>query len=90
MITVDYSHKMFSSMARTLEPSDLGSHDSGWTVEGLVLEDYYEWVSVFKATHAVYGIIEGDFEDEVVAESQEALDHFLKHHPYNEWDYWDI
>jgi hypothetical protein len=42
------------------------------------------------ATHPVYGKIEGDFEIEVTAESQEALDHFLDNHPFEEWDYWDI
>jgi hypothetical protein len=73
-----------------LSPADLGQHDDGWTVEGEVHEDYYEWVNEFVATHPTYGRVEGDFEVEVVAESQEALDHFLKHHHYDEWDYYDI
>lgn len=91
MIKVDYSHRDFSSMARTLRPDDLGYHeDSWWTIEGLVLEDYYEWVSDFVATHPIYGKIEGNFESEVTAESQKALDHFLEHHHYSEWDYYDI
>lgn len=90
-ISVDYSKKTFNSQARTLQPEDLGFHeDSGWTVEGDVHEDWYEWVNEFVATHPVYGKIEGDFETEVTAESQEALDHFLANHPFMEWDYWDI
>ena len=78
-------------MARTLDPGDLGFHEkSGWTIEGEVHEDYYEWVNEFVATHPFYGKIEGDFESEVTAESQGALDHFLQHHHYSEWDYYDI
>ena len=91
MITVDYSHKTFDSMARTLSPGNLGYHeDSWWTIEGEIHEDYYEWVNDFVATHPIYGKIEGNFETEVTAKSQEALDHFLEHHHYEEWDYYDI
>lgn len=90
-ITVDYSDRDFKSMARTLHPGNLGYHeDSGWTIDGRVWEDYYEWISAFEATHPVYGKIKGDFEIEVTAESQESLDHFLKHHPFDVWDYMDI
>ena len=90
-IAVDYSEKLFDSMARTLQPEDLGFHaKSGWTIEGDIHEDWYEWVNEFKATHIVYGTIEGDFESEVTCENQEALDHFLANHPFNEWDYYDI
>lgn len=90
-ITVDYSEKCFETMARTLNPDNLGYHeDSGWTIEGHVWEDYYEWINEFVATHPVYGKIEGDFEKEVTAESEEALNHFLSFHNYEEWDYWDI
>ena len=91
MITVDYSTMMFDSQARTLQPEDLGSHiKSGWTIEGHIWEDWYEWVNEFKATHIIYGTIEGDFEKSVTCENQEALDHFLKYHPFYEWDYYDI
>ena len=91
MIKVDYSHREFNTMARTLSPGDLGyNEDSGWTIEGEVVEDYYEWVNEFTATHPVYGKIEGNFEIEVEAESQEALDHFLEYHEPQVWDYWDI
>ena len=90
-ITKDYSHSDFKSQARTLHPGDLGFHEnSGWTVEGQIVEDYYEWVNEFEATHPVYGKIKGDFETEVTADSQEGLDHFLTNHPFQEWDYWDI
>ncbi len=90
-IFVDYTNKTFGSQARSLDQGNLGFNEtSGWTIEGLILEDYYLWVSDFKATHPKYGIVEGDFENEVRADSQEALDHFLKYHPYYEWDYHDI
>ena len=38
----------------------------------------------------VYGKIEGNFETEVTADSKEAHDHFVEHHRYHEWDYYDI
>lgn len=89
-IIVEYQ-KDFDHQARTLDPDDLGYHEkSGWTIEGHVWVDYYGWINDFVATHPVYGRIEGDFEVSVTAESQEALDHFLEHHPYLEWDYYDI
>lgn len=78
-------------MARTLNPEDLGFHEkSGWTIEGEVHEDWYEWVNDFVAVHPVYGKIEGNFEDAVTADTQIALDHFLINHPFYEWDYYDI
>jgi len=90
-ITVDYSDRAFKTMARTLYPGNLGFHeDSGWTISGKVWEDYYEWISEFEAVHPVYGKIKGNFEIEVSADSTEALDHFLKYHPFNVWDYYDI
>lgn len=86
-----HEDKTFGSWANTLQPEDLGFHsESGWTIEGEVHEDWYEWVNFFTATHPVYGKIEGDFEDTVTAETHEAFEHFYKHHPPTEWDYWDI
>ena len=90
-ITVDYSHRAFKSEARTLHPEDLGFHEkSGWTIEGEVIEDYTIWVNDFVATHSEWGTVKGNFEQEVNAESREALDHFVQYHPYVEWDYYDI
>ena len=65
-------------------------HDSGWTITGEVHEDWYVWVNEFYAIHDQYGRIEGDFEDEVTAESEEAFANFWKHHEPETWDYWDI
>ena len=89
-ITVDYSTKTFKHMARTLRPKDLGHHGDGWTVTGEICEDYYNWVNYFTAIHDKYGKIEGNFEDSISAESVESLAHFLVHHPFDEWDYYDI
>lgn len=86
-----HEFRTFKSWANTLDPDNIGFHEkSGWTIEGEVYEDYYEWVNYFTATHPVYGKIEGDFEEIVTAETQEAFEHFCRHHPPNEWDYWDI
>ena len=90
MITVDFGKPEFQTMARTLCPSCLGENDSGWTITGQVQEDYFEWVNYFEAVHAKYGELKGDFEDQVIAESQEAFEHFVDHHPVQIWDYWDI
>ena len=91
MFTADYYQKEYYPMARTLRPEDLGFHEkSGWTIEGIIVEDYYEWVNDFTATHPVYGKIKGNFETEVTAESEEAHNHFVENHRYSEWDYYDI
>lgn len=80
----------FGSQARTLCPSQVGENESGWVIKGEIHEDYYEWVNEFEAIHPVYGVVKGDFEHEVSADSKEGYEHFIKNHPYEEWDYWDI
>ncbi len=77
-------------LAFTLNPSDLGLNESGWTIAGEVHEDYYEWVNSFEATHPDFGRVWGDYEDEVHADSEAAFEHFYKNHPPQPWDYWDI
>jgi len=77
-------------MALTLCPSVLGENASGWTIQGDIHEDYYEWVNEFEAFHPFFGKVWGNFEDEVYADSEEAFEDFYKNHPPNEWDYWDI
>jgi len=78
--------------ALTLDPSQVmdSPHQSGWSIDGEIHEDYYEWVNFFKATHPTYGVVEGDFESEVVADSEEAFQHFYRNHPPVAWDYGDI
>ena len=66
------------------------THESGWTITGQVHEDYYTWVNDFKATHPELGRVEGDFEGEVKASSEEAFRHFWTHHEPTAWDYGDI
>lgn len=90
MYTADYSTTCFTSQARTLDPDQLGTNDSEWTIEGQVMEDYYEWVNDFTATHPIYGKLQGNYEEEVVGETKEAIDHFVANHPPCEWDYYDI
>jgi hypothetical protein len=64
--------------------------DSGWTITGELHEDYYWWVNKFTASHPVFGCVEGDFDYEVVASSEEAFAHFWAHHQPVAWDYHDI
>ena len=66
------------------------THESGWTITGEIVTDYCSWINDFTATHPKYGEIEGDFETTVTAESEEALNHFITHHPHEAWDYHDI
>jgi len=82
---LEYSHQ-----ARTVNPSFIGKNDSGWTIEGDVHEDWYEWVNKFKANHPKMGRVWGDFESIVYATSNRAFKHFMKNHAPDEWDYWDI
>lgn len=65
-------------------------HESGWTITGKIHEDYFTWVNEFTATHPEFGVISGDFENEVIAESEEAFNHFWKHHEPEAWDYMEI
>lgn len=76
--------------AHTLQPEDVGTHESGWTIIGEIHEDYYKWVNYFEAAHPEYGKVWGNFEGEVFADSEAAYNHFVEHHPPEEWDYWDI
>lgn len=76
--------------ARTLSPSSLGVNPSGWTIKGDVVEDYYEWINYFEASHPDFGWVKGDYEVEIVANSKEAFEHFSENHPPDEWDYADI
>ena len=75
--------------ALTLSDTSIGTHESGWTITGEVHEDYYTWVNDFEATHPQFGIVKGNFEGEVVAETEEAFAHFWKHHKPYAWDYSD-
>lgn len=66
------------------------THHSGWTITGEIHEDYYVWVNEFTATHPELGTVEGNFEEEVRATSNEAFAHFWKHHQPEAWDYGEI
>ena len=66
------------------------THESGWTITGEVHEDWYVWVNEFTASHPELGHVEGDFEAEVKATSEEAFKHFWDHHEPSAWDYGDI
>lgn len=79
-----------NGMACTLETEHIGTHESGWTIKGQIVEDYFVWVNEFTASHPLYGKVCGDFETVVYASSEEAYKHFLKNHPPSTWDYQDI
>ncbi len=90
------------SLARTLSAEEVckdhGSltgwssctHSDGWTIQGVIREDYYYWVNHFEAQHPVFGRVWGDFEHEVFADSQEGYDAFYASHGPQSWDYDDI
>lgn len=66
------------------------THSSGWTIKAKIKSDWYSWINKFEADHPVHGKIYGDFGKKVIAKNKEAFDHFVKHHPPEEFDYWDI
>ena len=76
--------------ACTLPIECLDDHESGWSITGLICDDYYTWVSDFEATHSRYSRVFGNFEKIVYATSKKGYEHFCKNHPTEEWDYWDI
>lgn len=84
---VDWKHR---DSACTLPKEAIGTHESGWTIEGEIHEDWYEWVNEFSATHPEFGKVWGNFEKEVFADTEVGFAHFLQHHPPEEWDYADI
>lgn len=86
-------------MALTLSPNEVSDapfdtghfvkkHQDGWTIEGFVLSDGERfWLNEFMATHSKYGNVYGDFEYEVIADTEEGFqDFYLKHCPET-WDY---
>jgi hypothetical protein len=80
--------------AVTEELMDSGTHQrthaSGWTIRGEVHEDWMVWVNSFEATHPVFGKVSGNFEEEVVADSEEGFADFYANHTPEAWDYRDI
>lgn len=76
--------------ALTLEPGYIGTHENGWTITGQIHEDYYEWVNEFEAVHPELGKVWGNFEGEVLADSEEAFQAFYTSFPPVAWDYMDI
>jgi hypothetical protein len=87
----DYSAQYSgNSMAHTLGPECIGVHEDGWTIEGVIHEDYFEWVNDFEANHPKLGRVWGNFEGKVYATSKRAFEAFVAAYPPHEWDYWDI
>lgn len=90
------------SEARTLSPDEVckdhGSltgessctHADGWTIQGVICEDYFYWVNNFEAQHPTFGRVWGNFEDKVFADSKEGYDAFCAAHGPQIWDYGDI
>ena len=77
----------------TISLDVLGQTVEGWTINGEISEDYFEWCENFIAVHPVYGTVRGFREgNEVTGESDEAIDAFLAvFTPYiGTFDYQDI
>lgn len=66
------------------------THEDGWTITGIVYEDYFEWVNDFAAEHPTFGKVWGDFERVVYADTLEGYEDFKAKHPPHAWDYGDI
>ena len=97
MIVVDYSKvKHEYGSARTILTNECDEEGmveikrGSWTLKAEVVEDWYMWANEFVAISEDFGIVAGDFEKTVIASSHRSLDDFLKHFPYEEWDYQDI
>lgn len=66
------------------------THADGWTIAGIICEDYYYWVNHFEASHPVFGRVWGNFDEEVYADSEAAFQDFYARHTPEAWDYGDI
>ena len=76
--------------SHTLSSSCIGDNESGWKISGEIHRDWYEWVKDFEAEHPKHGRVWGNFEKTVYATSEKAYKKFIKKHPPQEGDYWDI
>lgn len=91
MKKIRIKERKFSSDAITLDIEYVDKrNDSGWYISATINHDYYDWVNLFIAKHEKFGIVCGDFEDEIFATSKKAYKDFVKKHPPTEWDYRDI
>jgi len=93
--------KTFNSKngALTLKPSEVcdgiieighfsRKHNDGWVIEGFIDGDFEKfWVNEFMATHSQYLRVFGDFEHEVICDSEEGFNDFMKNHTPEDWDY---
>ena len=67
------------------------THNDGWTIEGFILGDEQKfWVNEFMASHPIYLRVYGDFEYEVISDTEEGYNDFMKSHSPEEWDYEEI
>ena len=100
MIKIFQTFKNSGCNARTLDQSvvsevsgrtgeSVRTHENGWTVSGVVKEDYYYWVNEFKASHPVHGTVKGNFEYVVYASSKKAYQMFIEAFEVVECDYGD-
>jgi hypothetical protein len=56
------------------------THKNGWIISGKIVTEYISWVPFITAFHKKYGIIYGNFSEEIIVVSDnpdEALFHFL-------------
>ena len=65
-------------------------HKDGWIISAYIQADYLIWIEEFTAEHKYYGIIKGTCDDKIECESEEAFQHFIKYHPFQEIDLGDI
>lgn len=86
--TVEISNKGFRESDSGVEEEK--THKDGWTIKGVICEDWYEWVNEFEASHPKHGRVWGDFENKVFADTEEGFQHFYLNHEPSAWDYGDI
>jgi hypothetical protein len=69
------------------------THKNGWTISGKIVEDWVSWVPFITAFHKKYGVIYGDFSEEIIVvldNPDEALFHFLDNNTPLVWNSYDI
>lgn len=70
------------------------THPDGWTIKGVMCNDWYSWVEVFEATHPQFGKVWRTEEDAknhtVKATTREAYDNFVINHEFIGFCYDDI
>ena len=78
------AHAGYGCTYAELGESVVGDHANGWMVEGEIVDDVWRYVSRFTALHPVHGMVAGNLNASVLADSLAGWEAFTRAFPL-EW-----